>query len=148
MTPAPRRTPLHPYSPNSPVFSGRNGLQLAGSTARAAATTKRRSTVSFTTTTAAFALEDSRIPRTRKALTTRTTKAAGALKTASPMLPSGRTTGVPAAAVRVGGSWRPRSARKLTTYPDHPTATVAAPREYSRIRSHPMIHATSSPSVA
>ena len=31
---------------------------------------------------------------------------------------------------------------------DHPTATVAAPMAYSRIRSQPMIQAISSPSVA
>src|SRR5439155_26116471 len=31
---------------------------------------------------------------------------------------------------------------------DQPTPTVAAPMAYSRIKSHPMIHATSSPSVA
>jgi hypothetical protein len=33
-------------------------------------------------------------------------------------------------------------------YPDHPTATVAAPKRYSRIRSQPMIQAMNSPSVA
>ena len=32
--------------------------------------------------------------------------------------------------------------------PDQPTLTVAAPTRYSRIRSQPMIQATSSPSVA
>ena len=32
--------------------------------------------------------------------------------------------------------------------PDHPLATVAEPTAYSRIRSQPMIHAKSSPSVA
>jgi hypothetical protein len=37
---------------------------------------------------------------------------------------------------------------RATKYPDQPTATVDAPNRYSRIRSHPMIHATNSPSVA
>ena len=35
-----------------------------------------------------------------------------------------------------------------TKYPDQPTATVATLSAYSRIRSQPMIHATSSPTVA
>ena len=39
------------------------------------------------------------------------------------------------------------SLKRLTTYPDQPTATVAAPNAYSRIRSQPMIQATNSPSV-
>ena len=30
MTPAPRRMPLHPYSPKVPVFGGMNGCQFAG----------------------------------------------------------------------------------------------------------------------
>ena len=30
MTPAPRRMPLQPYSPNVPVFGGMNGCQFAG----------------------------------------------------------------------------------------------------------------------
>ena len=29
MTPAPRRTPLHPKLPNAPVFSGTNGVRFA-----------------------------------------------------------------------------------------------------------------------
>ena len=33
-------------------------------------------------------------------------------------------------------------------YPDHPTATAAAPTAYSSTRSHPMIQPTSSPIVA
>ena len=33
-------------------------------------------------------------------------------------------------------------------YPDQPAATVAVPSAYSRIRSQPIIQATSSPSVA
>ena len=41
-----------------------------------------------------------------------------------------------------------KSCRKLTRWPDQPTATVAAPSAYSRIRSQPMIHAKNSPSVA
>ena len=42
----------------------------------------------------------------------------------------------------------PDSARRVVMYPDHPTATAAIETEYSRIRSHPMIHAQTSPSEA
>ena len=46
------------------------------------------------------------------------------------------------------GTSIPTSLRKLTNVADQPTPTVAAPMAYSRIRSQPMIHATTSPSVA
>src|SRR5665213_495045 len=46
------------------------------------------------------------------------------------------------------GSFSPKSAARLTKYPDQPIATVTAPTAYSRIRSQPIIQATNSPSVA
>ena len=50
--------------------------------------------------------------------------------------------------VSLGGISIPKRLTKLTNVADQPTPTVAAPMAYSRIRSHPMIQATSSPSVA
>ena len=55
---------------------------------------------------------------------------------------------VPGVVVNCGGIVIPRSANSPTKYPLHPEATVAAPNAYSSTRSHPMIHATNSPSVA
>ena len=47
------------------------------------------------------------------------------------------------------GSATPKAAsRKALTLPPQPTATAATDTPYSRIRSQPMIHATSSPIVA
>ena len=57
-------------------------------------------------------------------------------------------TAVSGAVVRDSGSVMPISERNAVKYPDHPTATVDAPKRYSRIRSQPMIQAMNSPRVA
>jgi len=54
----------------------------------------------------------------------------------------------PGAAAIHAGSAMPNPARIRWKYPLHPTATVIEPTAYSRIRSHPIIHAKISPSVA
>jgi len=46
------------------------------------------------------------------------------------------------------GTCMPRTASTSWKFLDHPWATVIDATAYSRIRSHPMIHAKSSPSVA
>src|SRR6185295_8523789 len=46
------------------------------------------------------------------------------------------------------GTLVPKNSSTLLKYSLHAIATVAAPTAYSRIRSQPMIHATSSPIVA
>ena len=47
------------------------------------------------------------------------------------------------------GSAKPNAlSRNSLRLPPQPTATAATDTPYSRIRSQPMIHATSSPSVA
>jgi hypothetical protein len=46
------------------------------------------------------------------------------------------------------GMWMPKPSSSVTKYADQLTATAMFPTAYSMIRSHPMIHATSSPSVA
>jgi hypothetical protein len=53
------------------------------------------------------------------------------------------------ALVSAAGMLIPSDSRmKAVKYPDHPTATVDAPKRYSRIRSQPMIQAMNSPRVA
>ena len=52
------------------------------------------------------------------------------------------------ACASAAGMWMPKMSSRLARWPDQPTATVAAPIAYSSTRSHPMIHATSSPIVA
>ena len=49
--------------------------------------------------------------------------------------------------VSQSGMWKNGETSELK-YPPHAIATATFPTAYSRIRSHPMIHATSSPSVA
>src|SRR5258708_35802882 len=58
------------------------------------------------------------------------------------------TSTVPGVAISVGASGIPSFWISNTTFALQPDATVAAPKAYSRIRSHPMIHAKISPSVA
>jgi hypothetical protein len=100
------------------------------------------------TTTAALTVADSLTPRTSNAVTATVTSTAGKLKIAVTDEPSASATTVPGAALIAAGSEIPKSRKRLATLPDHPTATVAAPSAYSRIKSQPMIHAMNSPSVA
>ena len=78
---------------------------------------------------------DSLMPMTSRAATVSTMTAAGRLN--GPGGPASDT-----------GTSSPTSWASDTKYPDHPTATVETLSAYSRIRSQPMIHATSSPTVA
>ena len=73
---------------------------------------------------------------------------AGRLNTPLIVLPSGSATSDPGGAVSCAGKFTPMSDRILIKLPDQPTAIVDAPSAYSRIKSQPMIHANSSPSVA
>ena len=82
----------------------------------------------------------SRTPTISTAATARTRNAAGTL-TFPPSSPGGLAS--------ESGSERPNrlSSSSLKYWPQ-PTATAAIETPYSRIRSQPMIHAASSPSVA
>jgi hypothetical protein len=88
------------------------------------------------------------MPTRSRAATSTTITAAGRLKTPGTMVPSRARAVVPGAVVSAGGSASPRSRRKLTKYPDQPTAMVEALRAYSSTRSQPMIQATNSPAEA
>src|SRR5690349_6843204 len=100
------------------------------------------------TTTTALTLADSRTPRTSSHVTKIEIRTAGRLNTEVTEEPSASWMTVPGAALITAGMWMPTSASRLTMLPDQPTATVAAPSAYSRIRSQPIAHATNSPSVA
>ena len=81
----------------------------------------------------------SRMPTHRTAVMSRTMKTAGRLNV--PPSPGG-----PASD---SGSAKPNSeSSRSLKYCPQPTATAATDTAYSRIRSQPMIHATSSPIVA
>src|SRR5262249_5312589 len=107
-----------------------------------------RMIATLTNTMTLLTVADSFTPRTSSHVTAAVTSTAGRLKTAVAVCPSGNAITVPGAALIAAGRWIPKSASRLTTLPDQPTATVAAPSAYSRIRSQPMTQAISSPSVA
>ena len=83
-------------------------------------------------------------------MTARTTRTAGRFSTfpvsSKCCCFSLQSTGAPTHAF--GRSTPNASWKKATTYPDQPTLTADAATRYSRIKSHPMIQATSSPMVA
>ena len=95
-----------------------------------------------------FTEADSLTPRTSRAVTATVTRIAGRFKTAVTGSPPATGTIVPGAALNAAGNVRPSCPSSVMRIPDHPTATVAAPSAYSRIRSQPITQATNSPSVA
>src|SRR4029453_3922770 len=140
--------PLQPYSPKVPVFSGMNGCQLAVLTQNAPPMMTITTTATLMTTMAELTLADSLMPTTMSAVTSTAMITAGRLNTAVTGPPPVWTM-VPGAAARCAGNCTPtKSCRKLVRCPDQPTATVAAPSAYSRIRSQPITQAMNSPSVA
>lgn len=91
---------------------------------------------------------DSLVPMISMIVSTATMNTAGRLKSACAVVPSASFTSVPGGAVRVAGMVMPTFSSRLSAYLPQPTATVAAPIAYSRMRSQPMIQAKISPSVA
>src|SRR5439155_20558551 len=148
ITPAPRRTPLHPYWPNEPAFSGMKGCQLAALTNEAPPTITISTTATFTMTITVLTFADSLMPTTIRTVTAAVMSTAGRLITASGLQPATLMSVQGAAAIDTGKLMPTKSCRKLVMCPDQPTATVAAPSAYSRIRSQPITHAKNSPSVA
>src|SRR5207237_6324321 len=120
---------------------------------------KVKTTNSLIATMMLLKTADSLMPMTRRKVMIATIIMAGTLRVA-PVLtqPSvnSRHTFIPAsggatwlygAEVKAAGMEMPQSFRNWVTYPDQPTATVEAAKRYSRMRSQPMIQATSSPMV-
>src|SRR6185437_10128479 len=133
---APVSTPENPF--------GKNGCQFAVFTAFAAPKTKIRIARIFTATMPLFAPALSRTPRTRIHVNTSNTTRAGTLN----QLPVSRPS------MKIGfenlvGRCHPKMFSKISSkYAPNPTATAMFDTAYSRIRSHPMIHAKISPRVA
>ena len=121
------------------VPSGVNGVKLSELNAVTPSTRNSARTSSLITTMTEFARALSRTPMQSTAVTARTMKTAGRLN----LPPS------PGGPASDSGSEMPKSesSRSLKYWPQ-PTATAATDTAYSRIRSQPMIHATSSPIVA
>ena len=144
----PRITPLHPNSPNVPVLAGTNGVQFDGMMNQTAPITIAITTPTLIATMIVLIDADSRMPTTSSAVTAITSRIAGRLTIAVTGSPPGTATSVPGAALSAAGNGIPRSRNRLVRCPDQPTETVAALSAYSSTRSHPMIQAISSPSVA
>src|SRR5262244_2922186 len=125
-----------------------NGCQFAVLTYAAPPTITMTTTATLMKTIAVLTFADSLMPTTISAVTTAVMITAGRLKTAVTGPAAVATTVPGAAANRAGKSTPTKSCRKLVRFPDQPTATVAAPSAYSRIKSQPITHATNSPSVA
>ena len=118
---------------------GRNGWKFAVLKLNIAMTMKNVRITSLTTTMTMFVRALSRTPRTRTNVIARTMNTAGRLNTP----PSDGDAEIAC------GSLKPKAASKnALRLPPQPTATAATDTPYSRIRSQPMIHATSSPRVA
>ena len=111
-------------------------------------------TATLITTMTAFTVADSLTPIMSSRVTAIVMRTAGRLNTAvvpTPFAAIARfatCTIVPGAALTAAGKDSPSWCSSVTRLPDQPTATVAAPSAYSRIRSHPITQATNSPSVA
>src|SRR5205823_1290890 len=125
-----------------------NGCQLAVLTYAAPPRITISTTATLTITIAVLTFADSLMPMTISTVTAKVMITAGRLMIASGLHPAMLMT-VQGAAASDGGKLMPmKSRRKLVRWPDQPTATVAAPRAYSRIRSHPITQAMNSPRVA
>ncbi len=93
-------------------------------------------TATLIATTISLNRAETLIPMTRMAVSSSTTITAGRLNT------------VPSPPAIAAGRCNPSVWRKTARYCDQPTATAAPPMMNSSSRSHPMIHAISSPRVA
>src|SRR5947209_20598195 len=115
-----------------PNPKGKKGCQFVVWTWETPTTMKKRITASLMATMRLLTQLVSRVPLINSALMAMMLNIAGRL-----IAPPEKGDEVSAT-----GSVTPKLLlRKSTTYPDQPMATAAAPTEYSRIRSHPMIQA-------
>ena len=118
---------------------GENGVRLSALNAVKASARNSSSTTSLTSTMIVLARALSLIPTISSAVTASTRNAAGRLTV--PPSPGGSLSAL--------GRVTPNSeSSRLLRYCPQPTATAATDTPYSRMRSQPMIQATSSPSVA
>src|SRR3954452_7899513 len=125
-----------------------NGCQFAVLTNPMPPTITTTTTATLMMTIAELKFADSLIPMMISAVTASVISTAGTFKTAASLQPAARIAQHGADANRAGMSTPTKSCRKLDRCPDQPTATVAAPRAYSRMRSQPITQAKNSPRVA
>ncbi len=131
---------ITPVSTNgAPNPLGMKGVKLAPSKAGSAMATNPIRAATLITTRTAFSVALSRVPSSKSPVTT------AMMNTAGRLISPPSTCGPTLSAV---GRSIPSPVRNPTAYPDHPTATADTTSEYSRIRLHPTIQATSSPSTA
>src|SRR3954462_13947840 len=108
ITPAPRSTPLQPYSPNVPVLGGMKGCQFAGTMNSAPAPITTSTIATLMTTMTALTVADSLIPTSSSAVTAMVMSTAGRLNTAVVVaIPPASCTTVPGAALIAAGNDTP-----------------------------------------
>ena len=129
ITAVPAETPCQP--------KGNTGTQLAGSTLGAARKRKIKIAATLMKTRILLTRADSFVPRIKSKVMIPTMSIAGKLISPPSIGP----------AVSACGKWKPVDFNKPDRYALHPTATVAEPTEYSKIKPQPTSHATISPSV-
>src|SRR6266481_2658306 len=126
-----------------PNPEGAKGFQLLGFTSAPPTTRKMRMAPILMATMMLLASADSRTPRTRRTVRMKTMRNAGKLKYEPVQCPDSQT-GVD----HRSGKSNPYEASCDLVYALKPIATTTLLTTYSRIRSHPMIHAKISPRVA
>src|SRR5690554_2729104 len=138
---APARIPMGaPVSDVEYQPNGMNGVQFSGLIWNMPTARKTTIVMILTNTMAALIRMLSRIPMINNPISTRMMPMAG--KFTNPG------SGAKGPLVSVAGKPRPIAVNALLKYPDHPFATAATATPYSRIRSQPMIQASSSPNAA
>lgn len=113
---------------------------------------KRRTMLTFKQTIKLFTTAESRVPLMRSNDAHTITNAAGRFTIPETIVPSCSFASAKGESIHgrkeSASSWLPRRAMSLLRYPAQLIATVAAATAYSSTKSHPIIHATSSPIVA
>ncbi|MNS66716.1 hypothetical protein D3C72_999410 [compost metagenome] len=145
---AARNTPLQPNSPDTPVFSGMNGCQLAGSTCAAPMPTNRQITNTLMATMIALTNADWVTPTYSRPVTAATISTAGRLNSLPEAANSCPFQAIGAALSASGNGMCSVVVMKLIRYADQPTATEAEANRYSSTRHQPMNQAMPSPRVA
>src|SRR5690606_4371839 len=133
---------------SSPGFVGIKGVWFAESIKDQPRQKNIRTTASMTITNMQITNEDTAVPMNRRSDSKQTIITAGRLINPVSVSPVAVSYVSQGPCNRNCGIFKPKPPRNLLKYCDQLTATVAAPKAYSRTRSQPIIHATHSPIVA
>ena len=134
---APRRTPDQPYSPNTPVFCGINGVKFSAFTYLNPMKMNSNTTAILSITKKSLNFELPLVPHISISDRTTISNVAGTLK----MPPSA------GQALHAVGSDTPISFSIMQKYLLHDMLTVMAASAYSNTKSQPITQATNSPMV-